>query len=103
MFAVNRVLLVVAVAMTLVLSPSARAEESKRTWVVGILSNASGMDEPILSDFRQRLHELGYIEGQNLKIEFRTAQNQANQVSKLAEQLIELKVDTIFCDQHIRG
>lgn len=54
------------------------------------------MDEPILDAFRQTLRELGYVEGRNLRIEFRTARSDVNRLPTLAEELVRLKVDAIF-------
>ena len=41
----------------------------------------------------QRLQELGYVEGQNLRIEFRTAAGQADRLPALAAELVRLQVD----------
>jgi putative ABC transport system substrate-binding protein len=43
----------------------------------------------------QRLQELGYMEGQNLRIEFRTAAGQADRLLDLAAELVRLQVDVI--------
>jgi putative ABC transport system substrate-binding protein len=90
------VLLLVIVLIAAFAGTVARAEDTKKTWTLGILANAVGMDEPILDAFRQTLRELGYVEGQNLRIEFRTARSDANRLPTLAEELVRLKVDTIF-------
>lgn len=44
---------------------------------------------------RQRLHELGYVEGQNLVIEARWADGEVARLSQLATELVRLKVDII--------
>src|SRR5207249_11110199 len=43
----------------------------------------------------QRLQELGYVEGQNLRIEFRTAAGQFERLPTLAAELIRLPVDVL--------
>jgi putative ABC transport system substrate-binding protein len=43
----------------------------------------------------QRLQELGYVEGQNLRIEFRTAAGQAERLPDLAAELVRLQVDVL--------
>jgi putative ABC transport system substrate-binding protein len=54
------------------------------------------MDEPVLSSFLHRLRELGYVEGSNLKIQFRSAQNQPARLPRLAQELARLNPDAIF-------
>ena len=46
--------------------------------------------------FRLGLRELGYIEGKNITIEWRSAQGQRDRVTVLAEELVRLKVDVIL-------
>ncbi len=58
--------------------------------VVGVASN-----EANLSAFRQGLRELGYVEGQNLVIEYRSADGRAERFPDLATELVRLKVDVI--------
>ncbi len=45
--------------------------------------------------FREALHELGYIEGQNVRFEFRSDQGQVSPLPALAADLVRLKVDII--------
>ena len=45
--------------------------------------------------FRQGLRELGYVEGQSIAIEWRTAQGEAGRLPALAAELVRLKVDVI--------
>jgi putative ABC transport system substrate-binding protein len=58
--------------------------------VLGVASN-----EANLSAFRQGLRELGYVEGQNLVIEYRSADGRAERFPDLATELVRLKVDVI--------
>jgi ABC-type uncharacterized transport system substrate-binding protein len=46
--------------------------------------------------FRQALHELGYVEGRNLVVEYRSAEGRAERMPALATELVKLKVDVIF-------
>jgi putative tryptophan/tyrosine transport system substrate-binding protein len=50
---------------------------------------------PFGQAFEQRLRELGYIEGQNVAIEFRTAEGRIERLPGLATELVALKVDVI--------
>ena len=51
---------------------------------------------PIWDSFVQRLRELGYIEGQNFSIEFRTTGGPADGLPDLAAELVRLNVDLIL-------
>ena len=45
--------------------------------------------------FRQGLRELGYVEGKNIVIEWRSAEGQLDRLPALAAELVRLKVDVI--------
>jgi len=60
--------------------------------IVGSASATSGRIEA----FRQGLRDLGYIEGQNLIIEYRYAEGKLDRLPELAAELVRLKVDAIF-------
>jgi putative ABC transport system substrate-binding protein len=49
----------------------------------------------VSSAFRQRLRELGYIEGQNLVLEYRYSEGKPERLPDLAAELVQLKVDVI--------
>lgn len=59
---------------------------------IGFLSpvTAASMAQRV-GAFRQGLHELGYVEEQNLKIEFRWAEGKDERLSSLAAELVRLK------------
>jgi putative ABC transport system substrate-binding protein len=58
-------------------------------------SNSAATDAPVIEAFRQGLRELGYVEGQNLTIEWRLADDQVEQLPELAASLVGLPVDVI--------
>ena len=62
---------------------------------MGVLTGAAGQDDPIIEALRQGLRALGYVEGRNIRIEFRTADNHPERLPGLAEELIQLKTDVI--------
>jgi putative ABC transport system substrate-binding protein len=45
--------------------------------------------------FRQGIHELGYVEGRNIAIEYRSAEGELDRLPELAAELVRLKVDVI--------
>src|SRR5947209_8883647 len=72
-----------------------RAQQPAKLPTVGALVIGSTDPEQFWRDFRQGLRELGYVEGQNIRFEFRSAQGQANRLPELAAELVRLKVDVI--------
>ena len=66
-----------------------------RAYRVGLLGLASGSDAPILASLPQGLRDLGYEEGKNLVIEYRTAEGKYDRLPALAVQLVGLKIDVL--------
>jgi putative ABC transport system substrate-binding protein len=89
----RELLLLLGAAMT-ALRPL-RAEQ-KAMPVIGVLGSTSpGPNEPALAAFRQGLSETGYVEGQNVAIEYRWAEGQFDRLPALAADLVSRKVDVI--------
>jgi ABC-type uncharacterized transport system substrate-binding protein len=63
---------------------------------VGILSTGNARPAAIFQAFEQRLRELGYVEGQNLAIEFRNAEGKTDRLPGLAAELVRLNVDVVI-------
>src|SRR4051795_4129167 len=64
--------------------------------VIGFLSStSSGPSAPYMAAFHQGLRETGYIEGQNVAIEYRWAEGQYGRLPALAADLVDRKVDVI--------
>ena len=57
-------------------------------------SSAAG-DAPDLTGLRQGLHDLGWVEGQNVAIEARFAEGKVDRLPDLAAELVRLKVDVL--------
>jgi putative ABC transport system substrate-binding protein len=75
---------------------AARAQQS-RAPVVGWLHSASaGFTVPLVAAFRKGLSEAGFTENQNVLIEYRHANGQYEQLSKVAGELARRPVDVIF-------
>ncbi len=91
-------LLLVPIALGLLAAPlAARAQPVGKVYRIGILEaipaarNAANLDA-----LRKGLRDLGYIEGRNLIIEYRSADGRAERFPDLAAELVRLKVDLIL-------
>jgi putative ABC transport system substrate-binding protein len=75
---------------------AARAQQAGRTLRVGMLETVSSALKPDdLAAFQQGLRALGYVEGQNLIIEYRSADGRPERFPELAQELLGLNVDVI--------
>jgi putative tryptophan/tyrosine transport system substrate-binding protein len=90
--------LIILVALALLGAPhAAHTQPPTNVHRIGWLDAGPPLLEPNLSSevFRQSLHDLGYVEGQNLVMEYRYAEGTAEQLPDLATDLVRLKVDVI--------
>jgi len=75
---------------------SAQAQQPGRVPRIGFLTGQSPSEiSARIEAFRQGLRELGYVEGQNVFVEYRYAGGKSDEVPKLAAELVSLKVDLI--------
>src|SRR2546427_5055094 len=74
------------------------AQQPGKVWRIGVLTVLSPADAEPPRALRQRLHELGYVEGQNIVIEWRDAHPRDDRLPGLAADLVRLKVDVIVTD-----
>jgi len=88
--------LIVTLALCLLLTPlAADAQQAGKVPRIGFLFYGSPGPSPELDAFRQGLRELGYIEGQNITIEYRFASGRVERLPELAAELVRLKLDVI--------
>ena len=73
---------------------AARAQQPK-TVTIGILVPGNLDPTPFLSVFKEELRRLGYLEGQNLQFEFRTAKGKIDTLPGLAAELVGARADVI--------
>jgi putative ABC transport system substrate-binding protein len=94
-FAVTR--LATAVVLLLFAAPlAAQAQQAGKIYRIGMLETAPmARNVANLDAFRQGLRELGYIEGRNFVIEYRSDDGRNERAPDLATELIRLKVDVI--------
>jgi putative tryptophan/tyrosine transport system substrate-binding protein len=86
-----------ALAFAIVAAPSiAYTQPSAKIPRIGYLGPASpGEGASLLQSFRQGLRGLGYVEGQNILVDYRWTDGRPDRVSALAAELVQLKVDLI--------
>ena len=78
------------------LSVSADAQQAGKVFRIGYLDNSTASGIAVLLDaFRQELGKLGWIEGKNITIEYRFAEQKLERLPELAADLVRLKVDLI--------
>jgi putative ABC transport system substrate-binding protein len=83
-------------AMLFAICVSVEAQQAKKVPRIGYLSASSASAVPArVEAFRKGLRELGYIEGQDIVIEYRFAEGKLDQVPHNAAELVRLKVDVI--------
>ena len=84
------------VALLLIWNFPAEAQQPKKVSLIGYLSNADAASDSARSEgIRLALREFGYIEGQNIAIEYRYAQGRPERAAEHAAELVRLKVDII--------
>jgi putative ABC transport system substrate-binding protein len=83
--------------MLLAVGVTAQAQQPKKVSRIGYLSSFHPASESARSEgIRLALRELGYIEGQNITIEYRYAEGKRDRMPELAAELVRLKVDIIL-------
>ena len=75
---------------------SVEAQQTSKIFKIGYLDNSTASGSAVLLEaFRQELSKLGWIEGKNITIEYRFAEQKTDRLPELAADLVRLKVDLI--------
>src|SRR5262245_47735486 len=83
-------------AMLFALCGSVNAQQTGKVPRIGFLDNSTASGSAVLVDtFRRELSNLGWIEGKNITIEYRFAEQRQERLPELAAELVRLKVDLI--------
>src|SRR5262245_51495021 len=84
------------VSVGLVAAPLAGEAQQAAAYRIGLLStHTPSAQAKGLEALRTGLRDLGYVEGKNIVIEYRWADGRLERLSRLASELVTLKVDVI--------
>jgi len=87
---------VVALALSLVAAPlPAQAQQAGKVYRVGFLWDRPAVWPEAIEGFRRALRVLGWVEGQNIVVEYRWAGGRFDRLHEMAEDLVRLKVEVI--------
>src|SRR5215831_11020132 len=90
----RRIFTLLAGTLLLALCALARAQQPDKIPRIGILF-IGGRDQPHLESFKQGLRERGYVEGKNIRLEYRYAEGKYDRLPDLAAEFVREKVDVI--------
>src|SRR5215469_9110303 len=83
-------------AILFALCVSANAQQPGNVPRIGFLDNSTASGSAVLVDaFRQELSKLGWVEGKNITIEYRFAEQKSDRAAELAADLVRLRADLI--------
>ena len=76
----------------LISAPAADAQQPGKIFRIGFLDTSTASGSAVLVEaFRQELSKLGWIEGKNITIEYRFAEQKSERLPELAADLVRLK------------
>src|SRR5262245_22725092 len=92
----RRIGLAVILAFSLFVLLESEAQQAGKVYRIGILSGGSPeKNTPQVEAFLERLHDLGWVDGQNVIVEWRSSEGRTDRLPALATELVQLKVDVI--------
>jgi putative tryptophan/tyrosine transport system substrate-binding protein len=87
---------ILVAAVLLAVGVTAEAQQPKKVPRIGMLIGpSSSFFSARMDAFREGLHDLGYVEGKNIVIEYRYAEGREDRFPDLAAQLVGLRVDVM--------
>ena len=78
--------------------PGAAPQSAKVLRIGYLTANSASAEQPRIESFRQGLRALGYVEGQNIIIEYRFTDGKFDRLPELAAELVRLKVDLLIAN-----
>jgi ABC-type uncharacterized transport system substrate-binding protein len=94
----RRRFLLTSLAGALVAPLAAEAQQPAKVPRIGFLSAVTSGVSPVLDAFRQGLRELGWVEGQNIVVDYRLTEGRPDRLPDLAGELVQLKVNIIVAE-----
>ena len=89
--------LAVVLALGLILAPlAAEGQQAGKIYRIGFLALLAEEDVTLMKALKDRLHELGYIEGRNLIFEYRSAEGRQERLTELATELAHASPDVLI-------
>src|SRR5512132_2512947 len=90
------ILLLLLTTVLLTTAPAAHAQQTGKVPRIGFLDSGTAAGRAVLVEtFRRELTKLGWVEGKNINIEYRFAEQKLERLPELAADLVRLKVDLI--------
>ena len=87
---------IVILTLSLLVAPhTVEAQQAGKVWRVGLLEYTPIPERSLPEAFRTELRNLGYVEGKNIVIEFRSAEGRVDRLGALATELARLPVDVL--------
>src|SRR5262245_64472035 len=94
---INNLIRLIVVLLMLVSQQPAHAQQPEKVPRIGYLAPFDSARESARAEaIRLALRERGYIEGQNIAIEYRYSEGKSNRYPEIAAELVRLKVDIIL-------
>ena len=92
----KKIILLALCSLLLAPCSAVDAQQATKIFRIGFLDSSTASGMAVLVDaFRQELGKLGWIEGKNITIEYRFAEQKSERLPELAADLVRLKVDLI--------
>jgi len=94
---VRRIVVCLLTTALLSIAPFVEAQQTGKIPRIGHVSGSGNANnpEPSVQAFRQGLRDLGYIEGKNILVEYRSAEGKLDRAPALVAELVQLKVDVL--------